>query len=92
MKKITTLCILLMLPISIAYADCDLTLFRWDCDIPIHVKPTHHASSLIYCGNTNMYVTKAQYDIMTRYQRADVNMILTVHGEYVDSPCIPDTR
>ena len=92
MKRGSLVVMLFILPISMATANCDLTHFRWECDIPLHVRPAHHVSSLVYCGNAYGYVTQADYQRLVRYQRADINMILTVNGEYVDSPCIPDRR
>ena len=91
MKRLSLVVALFAVPV-VAFANCDLTHFHWDCDIPIKARPAPQASALVYCGNSYGYVTQAQYETMLRYRRADVNMILTINGEYVDSPCIPNKR
>lgn len=76
-------------PISVTFANCDLTTFRWLCEIPVQARLTRSTPSVIDCGGTNVYVTRHQYEEIMRYQRASVNMVLKVNGEYVTSPCVP---
>ncbi len=88
MKRQSVLITALTLASNLALANCDLTRYRWGCDIQLHIKPTPYAHSLVHCEQTYGYVTKAQYDIITRYQRANVNLSVTVNDEFVDGPCI----
>ncbi len=69
--------------------NCSLTEFRWLCRIPVHARATPQAPSVIDCDGTNVFVTRAQYEEIMRYQRANVNMTLKINGEYIRSPCVP---
>ncbi|MBA4695761.1 MAG: hypothetical protein H2069_00050 [Legionella sp.] len=73
---------------AFAFAICDLSHFRWPCDIPVRMKP-HASTHLVYCGNTPVYVTAEQYYQLVRYQRANVQHVLKINEDYLESPCIP---
>lgn len=88
----TCLFFLLLIPFQSANANCDLTHFRWDCEAYVHIKPKPYATSLIQCGHVFIYLTKAQYQTLTRYQRANLNMSIMIDDEYLDGPCVPAGR
>lgn len=83
---------LTLLPLNAVFANCDLSQFRWDCELPIQARPTAQAHSLVYCGNSYGYVSTAQFDMLERNLRANIQMVLKIDGEYLDSPCIPGHR
>lgn len=89
MKHLLLAFILITMPMENAIANCDITHFRWDCDIPMHIKPTRAAQSLVYCENLRGYLTQAQFNQLTAYHRRSINMVLKVNGEYFNGPCIP---
>ena len=89
MRTFNAALILVLFSLSVAHANCDLTDFRWECELPIKHKPESQYPSLITCGATNIYVSKEQYIKLIRYQKANINMMLQVNGEFVDSPCMP---
>lgn len=87
MKKLL-ISLLLILGLEPCYAHCNLRELGEICVLPAHLRPSGAASSLVYCGNLPLYVTKAQYKLVADYQRASVELALKVNGEYLVSPCI----
>ena len=84
------LLVLLQPGLSFGHTNCDLSEYRWECDLNINQKQKH--KTLFQCGAAWGYLTKQQYKTLARYQRADVNMILTLNGNFITAPCIPLTR
>ena len=90
MKSYVWIILFSFLPLNTLFAkNCDLTQFRWDCDFPMKVQPSKSAQSLVYCGALRGYLTPAEFDILDHYNRKNVNMVLKVNGEYIESPCVP---
>ena len=81
-------CIFLSILAPIGYASCDPTRFSHNCEMP-YIQKQHKHLAQVYCGPRLGHITKHQYEILKRYHRANTNMILTLNGEYIDSPCIP---
>ena len=71
------------------YAECDLNQFRWDCEFRAHRTLHSDTRRLVYCGNTAVYVRTADYLRLIQNEKAHIQMNLTVNGEQVESPCIP---
>lgn len=91
MKNLKILYIIAQLiytPMNFAWQNCDLTHFRWECDLPIYQKKSRAVSSLVYCGNSYGYMTRFAYEQLANYQRTNMNMVLKVNDEYVESPCV----
>lgn len=80
---------LLMVSTNLVAANCDLTEFSWDCEIPVGLKEQPGKSSIFFCGNSYGYLTHHQMDVLSRYRRASVNMVMKINGQYVDSQCVP---
>lgn len=92
MNKKNIAAFLLFSSVSLAYAECDLSEFRWDCDLITQKKPVPGATSMVSCGFAHGYLSKEQYRIMARNLREHINMALYINGEYVDSPCLQGQR
>lgn len=80
--------VLWIMLIGNSFASCDLTEFRWECELRPQRMPSHAVKSLVYCANANLYLSQAQYDLLNRYQRANVNFMLNYKGNYIQGPCI----
>ena len=81
--------VFLFLSSVVSYAGCDPTRFRWGCDMYVDVVDKRYDNFLVYCGNTRLYLSKNQFAMLERYQRANVNMHLMVNDVFFDGPCIP---
>ena len=92
MKRLALLAIVFCSVSHPAFSSCDLTRYHWDCDIPLHIKPTKSAHSLVRCGSTYGYITEAQYDQLAHYHRENVNMSVSINDEFADGPCVPSGR
>ena len=77
---------------SVVHAGCDPTQFRWGCAMNANVKEKAETDNLIYCGTTRLYVSKNQFEMLERYQRAGINMHLVVNDVFYDGPCLPQTH
>lgn len=92
MLKLSVLMLGLLMPLQASFAYCDITEFRWECDLLSTRMPANDKISLVYCNDTPVYVNQSQYEVIRRYQRADINMVLRVNDEFVTGPCIPAGR
>lgn len=92
MKRIAVLFMLSYASYGFSAANCDLSKFKWDCDLPMKVKPSHVHQSLVYCNDLRGYISPAEFQVLSHYYRRDVNMVLRVNGEYIDAPCVPIRR
>ena len=77
---------------AFAKRNCDITTFHWECDLPVKIEKSRSAPTQFYCGNSWGYLSKRDFARLQEYQRANINMILTINGEHVDSPCRPSYR
>lgn len=90
--KTTFLILLLIMSQQTANAGCDPTKFRWGCDMYANVKQKRESDNLIYCGSTRLYVSKQQFAMLERYQRAGIYTHLLVNDVFYDGPCLPQDR
>lgn len=84
----TTLSVLIFISKTSLANNCDITKFRWECDLILHQQISNHSSThLIHCGNTRVYITNVQQQLLNRFLNANINMILKIDNQYGDSPC-----
>jgi len=86
MKKLLLLCAILF-PLYGYANNCNLHDFKWECDLSVKAKRTKSHPHIIYCGDTYVYLSNRSKRVFDRYINANVNMVLKVDGQYIDSPC-----
>lgn len=88
--NILTKAVILCIFTQVAMAGCDLTKFRWGCNIYPKIKNNRSHDALIYCGSTRLYVSREQFNLIRHYQSAGVHMSIKVNDVYYDGPCVAD--
>jgi hypothetical protein len=79
----------LILSSTFVHAGCDPSRFRWGCNMYVDVVDKKYDNNLVYCGNTRLYVSRNQFAMLERYQRAGIHMHLMVNDVFFDGPCLP---
>jgi hypothetical protein len=78
---------LLFSSLGFAYGNCDISQFKWECDLKAKPKPSKYYKSLVYCGDTLVAISESSRKTLNRYVHANINMVLKVNGEFIDAPC-----
>lgn len=87
-----TAVVVALLTSSLSFAMCDLEHFRWPCDFPAQLKPSHATPSIVYCGGATFYVSRASYDQLLRNNYDAIHMVMNINDAYFESPCIPGDK
>lgn len=68
---------------------CNPSEYGTHCLIYPKTRPKRKHHEPTYCGNTLVYLSKAQKKTLRAYIRENRNMVLryTVDGEFIDAPC-----
>lgn len=77
--------LLLIIPLSL-WANCDLSTYRWQCNITPKLSPARNLVT-VFCNGTPVFITRHQRNILNRYAQSNVIMNLKVNGEYFTGPC-----
>ena len=70
-------------------ANCDLSRFRWECELPVKSKTEGSSNYYVDCGGTPVGVTQGQHTILKRYHNRSIVTVLEYNGEVVDALCRP---
>lgn len=72
---------------ALASGHCDISEFKWDCDLRAKTRPTSNYKSLVYCRDTLVAISEESRSTLNRFNHASINMVLKVNGEFIDAPC-----